>query len=321
MFIVPASTFDNVTGKFPIGFLIWDTDQKEPFSEIVADVYDKQGEFLQQKTFMAYDYAHYMNEWVKLYRGNKTDTDIIGKFPFKGNDFQNQNMIQIVMPEMVYNKEAGQFLITKRNVNVAAVYFAVKKVVPATWMNDRDQFLFPNDGWRTDRDFQLDCLVWTLFANNIQSKYGINNWIPFYEDEIGFKQPMSSHFMQDYLQCFMSGKVAVAQSSAEPDLFGSESAAMPTAPIEMSEQAQAVMAAGKAIWQHYVLTREQRGGGSPDAALYDIKDYFKGRKEDGTMNATSDDTTFNTLMDTLRLAMQTLAKEIEKKVYEYGFLR
>ena len=28
-FICPAWTFDNVKGKFPIGFLIWDLSQKE----------------------------------------------------------------------------------------------------------------------------------------------------------------------------------------------------------------------------------------------------------------------------------------------------
>ena len=29
MFVVPADTFDNVKGQFPIGFMIWNTDKKE----------------------------------------------------------------------------------------------------------------------------------------------------------------------------------------------------------------------------------------------------------------------------------------------------
>ena len=32
-FIVPAYTFDNVNGQFPIGFLIWDTGIKEKINE------------------------------------------------------------------------------------------------------------------------------------------------------------------------------------------------------------------------------------------------------------------------------------------------
>jgi len=40
LLIVPADTFDNVKGKFPIGFLIWDTKIKEKFEKIECDVYD-----------------------------------------------------------------------------------------------------------------------------------------------------------------------------------------------------------------------------------------------------------------------------------------
>ena len=39
-FIVPAYTFDNVKGKFPIGFLIWDTSKKEKIENITVDIYD-----------------------------------------------------------------------------------------------------------------------------------------------------------------------------------------------------------------------------------------------------------------------------------------
>ena len=39
-FICPADTFDNVKGKFPIGFLIWDTSKKEKIENITVDIYD-----------------------------------------------------------------------------------------------------------------------------------------------------------------------------------------------------------------------------------------------------------------------------------------
>lgn len=39
--MVPGNTFDNVTGQFPIGFFIWNCEEKEQFSHIEADVYDK----------------------------------------------------------------------------------------------------------------------------------------------------------------------------------------------------------------------------------------------------------------------------------------
>jgi len=328
MFIVQANTFDNVTGRFPIGFIIWNTAIKEIFNMTEADVYDRDGKYMQKKKITAYNHTHYMNEWVKPYRGLKGDNDIIGKFPFKGNDFQNQNMIQIVMPNMVYNKEAGQFLITKRNVIVAAVYFAVKKVIPATWINDRDQFLFPNSSWKSDKVFHLDCLVYTLFSNNIQEKYGINNWIPFNEEEVGCREWFSSHFMQDYLRDFLVGKANI--DPGNEGLFKDEAKlgttgtahhkSGATSQISMSEEATNVMNVGRRIWRYYFDVRNKKGGGSVNASLYDIKYYFKGVNERGVMNATSSDATFNQLMEDLRCALQRLGGRIAKKVYEHGFL-
>ena len=317
MFMVPADSFDNVKGKFPIGFMIWNTDIKEPFSEIIADVYDRQEEFLQKKTIVAYDYEHYMNEWVKPYRGEKNDGDIIGKFPFKGNDFQNQNMLQIVMPEMVYNKEAGHFLITKRNVQIASIYFAVKKVIPASWINDRDQFLYPNEGWKFDRDFQSDCLAWTLFTNNIQSSYGINHWIPFTEQQVNAPDNFQSHFMSD----FINGKLKPKNADT---LFGEQESLIPTEPIQFTPAAQAVMEAGRKLWEYYLHKKDNELYAEPvnvNASFYDIRAYFQGRDEKGKMNSESSDEHYMSLLKDLRTYQKVLAKQIEKKVYLYGFLK
>ncbi len=43
IFIVPAYTFDNVNGKFPIGFKVWNTAVSKSFKKIKADVYDENG--------------------------------------------------------------------------------------------------------------------------------------------------------------------------------------------------------------------------------------------------------------------------------------
>ena len=309
MFIVPAKSFDNVKGNFPIGFMIWNTDHKQQFREIIANVYDKKLNFLQYKTIVACDHARYMNEWVKPYRGLKTDNDIIGKFPFKGNDFQNQNMIQVVMPEMIYNKEAGQFLITKRNVLVAATYFAVKKVIPATWLNDRDQFLFPRKAWKEDQEFQTDCLAYTLFNNNIQSQYGTNHWIPFTEKEVSAPMLFESHFMSD----FIAGKI---KPDTQKTLFGPEDNLIPTEPVHFSPEAQAVMDAGRELWKYYMWHKDV----NVNASYYDIRRYFQGENKKGDMNPKSDDETYMRLWGNIKEALKVLAKKIEPKVYLYGFL-
>ena len=57
--------------------------------------------------------------------------------------------------------------ISVENLIPASFYYTVRKVIPATWLNDRDQFLFPNDNWKTDTEFQNDCLAYTIFNTNV----------------------------------------------------------------------------------------------------------------------------------------------------------
>lgn len=313
MFVVPASTFDNVNGSFPIGFMIWNTTKPEHFKEIISDVFDKDGIYIGKKSFCAYDSAQYMNEWIKPYRGEINKCLIIGKFPFKGNDFQNQNIVQIVHEQMIYNQSAGQFLIAPQNLLLAGIYFALRKSVPATWLNDRDQFLYPNDGWKTDKEFQSNCLCWTLFNNNIQSQYGVNHWIPFTESEVEARERFESHFMVD----FMNGKIK-PENQPQADLFATQTETfIPTEKMQFSAEATAVFDAGRELWRYY----HAQPGINVNASLYDIKEYFQGRNEKGKMNNSSSDEHYNELVKALREALKILARKIEPKVYEYGFLK
>lgn len=308
MFIVPADTFDNVKGKFPIGFMIWDSSKDESFKSVVADIYNKKGDFVVQKEIIAYDNSHFINEWIKPYRADKKDKLLIGKFPFKGNDFQNQNMIAIVHPSMMYNKEAGQFLINAGNLIKACVYFAVRKVIEQSWINDRDQFLYPNEGWSDDVEFQNDCLTFALFNNNIQEQFGTNHWIPFTEQEVNAQNRFESHFMTDFIQ----GKI---QPETNTDLFGTTT--VQTTKRIFSEEATAVFDAGRALWTYY----HQQPDVNVNASLYDIRAYFQGRNDKGRMNSKSEDAHYMELINRLRNQLSILADKIKPKVYEYGFLK
>ncbi|MBA4239809.1 MAG: hypothetical protein C0448_03730 [Sphingobacteriaceae bacterium] len=308
IFIVPADTFDNVKGKFPIGFMIWNSSIDITFKEVTADVFEKDGVFLQKKNIIAYDEKHFINEWIKPYRANKNDSNLIGKFPFKGNDFQNQNMIAIVHQNMIYNKEAGQFLINSNNLILASVYFAVRHCIAATWLNDRDQFLAPNDDWQGDSEFQNDCFTYTLFNNIIQSKYGVNNWIPFTEQEVNSREKFKSNFMSK----FISGKL---KTDSSIDLFGSQN--QRTTPLVFSFEAIEVLDAGRELWKYY----HGQPNCNVNASLYDIREYFQGRNDAGKMNNKSSDETYMKLISDLREKLRQLAHKIEPKVYEYGFLK
>ncbi len=308
LFIVPADTFDNVKGKFPIGFFIWNTQKKETFKNIYANVYDKTRNFIGKKKFEAYIDSQYINDWIKPFRANKKDKNIIGKFPFKGNDFQNQNMIIIVHQQMVYNKAAGQFLINSKNLILASIYFTVRKSIKATWFNDRDQFLYPNNKWQNDKEFQNDCLSFTLFSNNIQSKYGTNHWIPFSENEINSQEKFESNFMVKFIQ----GKL---KSNGNGDLLEKEKVRRKS--LEFSVEAKFVFDAGRELWRYYHTQLYC----NENASLYDIRAYFQGRNVNGRMNNKSKDEKYTKLITDLRNELKNLAKKIEPKIYKYGFLK
>jgi len=196
---------------------------------------------------------------------------------------------------------------TKGGHTHACIYFAVRKVIPATWLNDRDQFLYPNDGWKADREFRNDCLTYTLFhgSNNIQSQHGINHWIPFTEEEVNARSKFKSNFMTD----FIAGKIEYASN-----LFTN---GKKRKKLLFSAEAKAVFTAGRKLWTYY----HSQPKCNDNAGLYDIREFFQGRNASGKMNNKSNDETYNELIGNLRLALKTLAKKIEPKVYEYGFLK
>ena len=300
-FVVPANTFDNVQGRFPIGFLIWDTEKQEKYEQITANVYleiGKQAIFDGQKTIHCYDGNRLINEWIISTRNRGTEKKI-GFISCLGNDFQQNSVVFIINAKSQMASPRGSW-ITDKNLMEVSVYFAVRKVIPADWLNDRDQFLYPNDGWKTDEEFQNDCLAYTLFNNNIQSKYGVNYWIPFTEDEVNSHDKFDSNFMTD----FITGK-------------NRHETRLASMILKFSPAALTVFNAGRELWRYYHI----QSGCNRNASIYDIREYFQGRNDRNKMNNKSDNATYNELIANLRLASKNLAKKIEPKVYEYGFLK
>ena len=319
IFIVPADTFDNVKGQFPISFQIWDGAKQEDFKQINADIYNKEGSFLNVKNISSYDNRNFINEWVISTRNRGTEKNI-AYISCKGNDFSNTNYIFIINNKEQLPHPRGSW-VTDKNLIEIAIYFSARHCISATWLNDRDQFLYPINGWQTDTDFQTNCLAYTLFhgQNRISSTEGTNHWIPFTEQEVNAPARFTSHFMTD----FIAGKLHT-QTPKEQNLFTlagqenpySANPYIPTQPLQFTPEAQAVFQAGKALWQYYFTQPNP----NPNASLYDIREHFQGRNEKGKMNNKSEDETYNRLIATLRQALATLAKAIEPKIYEYQFL-
>jgi len=310
-FVAPADTFDNVKGKFPIGFKIWNTSTKERFSVINSDCYDDSGNFFGQKTFQSHEKNQFINKWISLYKTSEVDS--IGFMDgINGNDFQHNNIVYVLNSKAQLPNPRGLW-INAQNLIAISIYNAVRHCLEATWLNDRDQFLYPNDGWQTDTEFQNDCLAYTLFNNNIQSQFGTNHWIPFTEQEINARDKFASNFMTKFIQ----GKLK-PEASKQMALKGHDLPLQTrTTPLKFSPEAEAVFKAGRELWTYY----HQQENCNVNASLYDIRAHFQGRNDKGKMNNKSDDAVYMELIKNLRENIKQLQTKIAPKVFEYGFLK
>jgi len=329
LFLVPANTFDNVKGEFPIAFQVWNTGIKERFLSIAADVYNEVGASIGTKYIFTYDDLRVINDWTLTFIDENKRS--IGTLVTVGNDFQHQRLVRITKPHQPWNHQY-QWQINCENLIHSAIYLSVRLALQPTWLNDRDQFLYPNKGWRNDLEFQNDCFAATLFhtQNRVSCKDGTNHWIPFTEDEVNAKEKFESHFMTD----FISGKLAKHQlpdqSTTSLRELGAEKSFVPTEPLVFSPEATAVFDAGRELWRYY----HAQPNANPNASYYDIREHFQGRSvpgrgdsttsdqnlRKGRMNSRSEDAEYNRLLSNLKAAMEALRLKIVPKVYEYGFL-
>lgn len=314
LFLVPAKTFDNVTGSFPIGFFIWNTSLKNHIETTKADVYDSKGDFLYSKQiYCSVEKKKNINNWIDKYLVSKDSA--ICLLDTVGADFQHSKFVCLRNANFIITSHSKGVYITKENLIPNCIYLSARHCIEATWLNDRDQFYHPRHLWLNDQEFHSDCLAYTLFhgQNKITSAEGTNHWIPFYEKEVSAPMLFESHFMAD----FIAGRYKTENMQLEFD-YAKKVSFIPSEPIQFSPEAQAVMDAGRELWKYY-MTKKDEIYFNVNASYYDIRKFFQGEKN-GTMNSKSDDTTYMRLWNNIKEAQKILAKKIEKKVYLYGFL-
>ncbi|MDU9807500.1 hypothetical protein [Helicobacter pylori] len=315
-FMVPADTFDNVKGQFPIGFLVWDTATPplKPTNALNLEVLDSSGGFLGYKTFKPIvDKVKNINAWIKNY-DNKKAQATMGFMENPTPDFQNNNFLCVLNQRGT--RHNNYFGLTLTNLLIGAIYFSIRHCIKATWQNDRDQFYAPyDDAFQDDSEFKNNCLIFMLFhtQNRITATQGTNHFIPFSEDEVESKERYSSHALLDFL------KGGIKEEG--DGLFLNDK--KENKPLKFSARALQVFDAGREVYRYYHTQGFTNHDYNANASLYDIKEFFQGRNAQGKLNlpAKAKDEYYKQLYANLQYALKDLAKEIQPKVYEYGFLR
>lgn len=308
-FICKANTFDNVKGSFPIGFLIWDLCTKNEIKKVETDIVNENSEFIGLKSFYAFGSKDFISSWLRKFYDKENEA--VGYLILPGVDMQQQNGVYFTsQPTESDIKAHKTATITKKNLVEMSIYLSIRIAIEPTWLNNRDQFLAPNDNWKTDKEFQNDCLAYSLFIgqNRITSKDGINHWIPFTESEVNAKEKFASNFMSQ----FINGKL---KPNTTANLFDTQNHR--TTPLEFSQEATTAFNSARELWKYY----HQQPNCNVNASLYDIREHFQGRNNTGKMNNKSTNETYTKLISDLREKLKSLASKIQPKIYQYHFLK
>ncbi|GAA8154105.1 hypothetical protein HpBT121_14490 [Helicobacter pylori] len=318
-FMVPADSFDNVKGQFPIGFLVWDTATPppplKPTSALDLEVFDSLGEFLGYKNIHSCNKVLFLADYLQKFQPKKRDTTF-GYLDPGRNSFQHQNLVHISVIDKSQQSHVKYFPIIATTILLVSVFFSIRHCIKHTWQNHNDQFYAPyDDAFQDDSEFKNNCLTFMLFhsKNRIMSTQETNHFIPFSETEVKAKERYSSHALLDFLK----GKIKEEGDS----LF--LNAKKENKPLKFSPSASRVFDAGKEIYRYYHTQASTNRHYNANASLYDIKEFFQDRNAQGKLNppVKAKDPYYKQLYANLQDALKDLAKEIQPKVYEYGFLR
>jgi hypothetical protein len=323
-FVVHSQAFDGLKGNFPIGFLIWATNQrastKQAIADVITEVLNKSGKAIGEKCFYNLPDEQLLSNWIirprsndvdalplknavtpttsiKDVRGKKSADGAIGGMIAPGGDIQHAGLTALLSSGYC---SAGGFFVTDKNLWQSAIVFAVRRLIKPTWLNDRDQFLQPTEP--LTEEFKTDCLLWMLFngsnltasANNLEwnnKKWSIvNHFIPYTEDEVGAAEPFASYFMVDYL----SDKT-------------------------LSDEATAVLDAGRVLWQAYFAhtparkVRDQFKLNRADVGWYQIRNALAEHNNHSAAPPVS--------FAPFEAAYAALGDKLRPQVFSLGFLR
>jgi len=326
-FVVHSKAFDGLNGNFPIGFLIWKTNnsslggtKQSQITTINTDVLDKNAQPIGEKSFYNIPNKSFLNVWINKPATNdelalplsnaitisrnprlKTSCDkMIGFFYASNNDLQHAGQETLISSSIFTGGNGGGMYIIKENLWQVAIVYSVRRLIKQTWLNDRDQFLIPTE--HLTEEFKTDCLLWMLFngsnltasANDLKwndRKWSIvNHFIPFTEEEVGANDRFESDFMVQYLK-----------------------------DKKLSIEAKAVLAEGKKLWIAYFehtdirVVREELKLNRADVGWYQIRNALKKRNESGDVLPVS--------LKPFEESYKTLTEKLQPMVYELGFLK
>ena len=92
---------------------------------------------------------------------SKIDKDYIG-FMLWNSNAPRENGTKVSLFSSMYSTGQGMS-VTKKNLDRVSVSFSARKIIKSDWLNDKDEYLVPNEGHEQFEQFKYDSLVYSLF--------------------------------------------------------------------------------------------------------------------------------------------------------------
>ena len=326
-FVFSSANFDGTSkaSQFPIGFLIWDLSNKKLLDnqQIVVDVFDSTVEKVERKKFVSENKNRFLSKWI-----NRPDATI--KFPpfggaisvkdankdirdrvsngflaslmCNGNDMQHANNTALLSGPYA---SAGALSVTPENFEQAMVIHAVRRIPKANWLNDRDQFLQPNQ--ELPQEFIDDCTIWNLFSSSNQTVSMRN---VKYENK---SYEIVNHFFPFLKSDIKTWKITDPDISLTLSVGEDRFIAKWLIDKNLSIEAKSILAVGKDIYKYYFAHLNQIR-----TPKFKIETYDAGWWQ--IRNALQEQNLAGDLFENLKEKHLLLKHKIRPKIDEFGFL-
>ncbi len=180
-----AGHFANVSALWGINFTIWksgETECKNNFMHTLIDIVNDNIDVVGKKNIYNLDGLIFASDWVKSQnvgertleiptmssglkigmKSLKTNENIKGWFTNGNNNIYN-NSEDVYIMSCPNGRGKTNVAITSDNILRCTALFAARKLIVGNWINDKDEYLAPNEEHSQYQEFVNDSIVYSLF--------------------------------------------------------------------------------------------------------------------------------------------------------------
>ncbi len=184
-FLINAGTFENVSKKWGISFTIWGSNpinEKNNFEHDVIEhnkkikktIYNcdnliRGSDFFKQTREIGNILLPAMKSFITINKNfQNVEAASENCIAFMNNHSNNLYERQLVyICSSIISTSACQ-QITPKNIEKALALFTARKCVMPNWINNKDEYLAPNEQHEEWKQFTIDSIVYSLFNNSSQ---------------------------------------------------------------------------------------------------------------------------------------------------------